>query len=180
MSQKFYISDLHLGHKTTFKFDRRPFNNLQEMEKTIIRNWNNTVGKSDDVYILGDMIVKKEGSGEILDALNGNKFLIRGNHDRINAEMKERYIWIKDYAEIKDNGRHVVLCHYPIAHWKNADYGTIHLHGHIHAGRDSRPFEEYKALMKQRGINYECYNVAAMFHYMNYTPRTLDEIQCRN
>jgi hypothetical protein len=69
-----------------------------------------------------------------------------------------------------------VLCHYPIAHWKNADCGTIHLYGHIHNGRDSRPFDEYVAAMKKRGFPYECYNVGAMLKYMNYTPRTLDEI----
>ena len=108
--------------------------------------------------------------------IKGNLYLVKGNHDRINAEMSKRFVWIKDYAEIKDNGRNVVLCHYPIAHWRNADYGTIHLYGHIHAGRDSRPFDEYKELMKQRNIPYECYNVGCMLSHMDYTPRTLDEI----
>ena len=77
---------------------------------------------------------------------------------------------------IKDGDNHVVLCHYPIAHWRNADYGYIHLYGHIHAGRDSRPFEDYKAEMRKRDIPYRCYNVGCMMPYMNYTPRTLDEI----
>lgn len=173
---KFYISDLHLGHKNAIDFDNRPFKDLQEMQDTIIKNWNGAVGRTDDVYILGDMFWKNEGAGEILEALNGNKFLILGNHDRVNAEMKKHFVWIKDYAEIKDNGRHVVLLHYPISHWRGADYGTIHLYGHIHDGRDNRPFEEYRYLMRQRGYPYECYNVGAMLSYMNYTPRTLDEI----
>lgn len=82
----------------------------------------------------------------------------------------------QDNAEIKDNGRNVVLCHYPIAHWCNADYGTIHLYGHIHAGRDSRPFGEYRKLMEKRGMFYECYNVGCVLPHIDYTPRTLDEI----
>lgn len=59
---------------------------------------------------------------------------------------------------------------------EGADYGTIHLYGHIHAGRDNRPFDEYKRSMIQREFPYMCFNVGCMLPYMNYTPRTLDEI----
>ena len=176
----YYISDLHIGHSKAIEFDNRPFQNLDEMEKVIIDNWNNTVKKGDKVYILGDMFWKNEGAVEILSKLKGQKHLVLGNHDRVNAEMRKHFVYVKDYDEIKDNGRSVVLCHYPIAHWRNADYGTIHLYGHIHQGRDNRPFEEYVVLMKQRGISYECYNVGCMMPYMNYTPRTLDEIILAN
>lgn len=100
---------------------------------------------------------------------------MRGNHDRLNAEMEKQFVWVKDYAEIKDENNHVILCHYPIAHWRNADYGTIHLFGHIHDGRDNRPFEEYRVAMQNRGFSYECYNVGCMLH--GYTPRTLEELR---
>ena len=30
--------------------------------------------------------------------------------------------------------------------------------------------------MRQRHLPYECYNVGCMLPYMNYTPRTLEEI----
>lgn len=173
---KYYISDLHIGHKNIIRFDQRPFFDLEDMKQTIIKNWNSVVTSGDDVYILGDMFWNNDDITEVLPQLKGNLYLVKGNHDRINAEMFKRFVWIKDYAEIKDNGRNVVLCHYPIAHWRNADYGTIHLYGHIHSGRDSRPFDKYKELMKQRNIPYECYNVGCMLPYMDYTPRTLDEI----
>lgn len=52
---KFYISDLHFGHKNILTFDNRPFFTLAEMEQTIISNWNNRVEKNDEVYVLGDM-----------------------------------------------------------------------------------------------------------------------------
>ena len=173
---KYYISDLHIGHKNIIRFDQRPFFDLSDMKQTIIKNWNSVVTSGDDVYILGDMFWNNDDIAEVLPQLKGNLYLVKGNHDRINTEMSKRFVWVKDYSEIKDNGRNVVLCHYPIAHWRNADYGTIHLYGHIHSGRDSRPFDEYKELMKQRNIPYECYNVGCMLPYMNYTPRTLDEI----
>lgn len=174
---KFYISDLHFGHENMLKFDKRPFSSLNEMKTALTANWNGAVGKSDEVYILGDAFWNNDEAAEVLSCLKGKKYLILGNHDRINSLMKQHYEWIKEYAEIKDNGRHIVLCHYPIAHWHNADYGYIHLFGHIHnSGRDTRPFNDYIAQMKQRGVPYECYNVGCMMPYMGYTPRTLDEI----
>lgn len=55
MTQKFYISDLHLGHKNCLSFDARPFETLEEMTETIISRWDNAVDEKDEVYILGDM-----------------------------------------------------------------------------------------------------------------------------
>lgn len=176
MNKKFYISDLHIGHKNIMVHDQRPFYDLEDMKQSIIQNWNSVVSSNDEVYILGDMFWNNDDIPDVLQQLKGNLYLIKGNHDRINSEMTKRFVWIKDYSEIKDNGRNVVLCHYPIAHWRNADHGTIHLYGHIHSGRDSRPFEEYVKLMKQREMPYRCYNVGCMLPYMDYTPRTLDEI----
>ena len=88
------------------------------------------------------------------------------------------FVWVKELETIKDGDNHIVLCHYPIAHC--ADYGYVHLYGHIHTGRDSDPFEEYAARMKARGLPYECYNVGCMLPYMDYTPRTLEEIRKSN
>ena len=171
---KFYTSDLHLGHKNIINFDARPFNSIEEMSKTIIENWNSVVSKNDDVYILGDFAWRNNIGYEVLKQLKGNKYLIKGNHDRLNSDIRSQFVWVKDYAEIKDGDKHIVLCHYPIAHWHNADYGTIHLYGHIHLGRDTRPFEEYKQAMQARGYPYECYNVGCMLH--DYKPVTLQEI----
>ena len=174
---KYYISDLHIGHSKVINFDSRPFFTLDEMHETIINNWNNTVNKNDDVYILGDFAWKNDVGLEVLKQLKGRKYLILGNHDRLNAELTGQFVWVKEMETIKDGDKHVVLCHYPIAHWRNSDYGYIHLYGHIHQGRDARPFEEYIAEMKKRNIPYECYNVGCMTSYMDYTPRTLKEIR---
>ena len=170
----FYIADLHIGHKNCLKFDERPFFTVEEMNRSIIANWNAVVGKDDDVYILGDFAWNKEEGDQVLKQLNGNKYLIRGNHDYPTEYMAETFVWIKDYAEIIDNGKRVILCHYPIAHWKNADRGAIHLYGHIHRSRDSTPFNDYRQLMRERGLPYECYNVGCMLH--DYYPKTLEQI----
>lgn len=56
----YYISDLHIGHTNAISFDGRPFANIDEMNNTIIGNWNSRVQKNDTVYILGDFIWAKE------------------------------------------------------------------------------------------------------------------------
>lgn len=147
------------------------------MLNEIVNNWNSTVSQNDEVYILGDMFWNNEDAAEILKTLNGKKYLILGNHDRVNADMRRHFVWIKEIETIKDGDKHVVLCHYPIAHWKNQSHGYIHLYGHIHMGRDSRPFETYKLMCSGIYLPFEAYNVGCMLPYMNYTPRTLEEVR---
>ncbi len=173
---KRYISDYHIGHANVLRFDARPFSSLDEMHDTIIDNWNRVVSPDDEVYILGDFAWNNDTGIEVLHQLKGRKYLIIGNHDRINAEISRQFIWVKDMETIKDGEKHVVLCHYPIAHWKNADKGYIHLYGHVHNGRDDEPFLQYTYQLKNQGFQHECYNVGCMKTYMNYTPRTLNEI----
>lgn len=83
----FYISDTHFDHKNIIAFDDRPFQTVEEMNSALIVNWNKAVSSSDVVYILGDFHWGKAKEWpEILEQLNGQKELIRGNHD-INMPM---------------------------------------------------------------------------------------------
>jgi calcineurin-like phosphoesterase family protein len=172
----FYISDLHLGHDKALTYDDRPFCTVDEQDAVIIERWNDRVGDRDNVYILGDCLWNNNLLFTVIKELKGRKHLILGNHDRIIASFYDVFTDMNTLIKIKDTGRIVSLCHYPIAHWEGADRGWYHLYGHIHAGRDSRPFLEYKREMLKRDIPYECYNVGCMLPYMDYTPRTLDEI----
>lgn len=54
---KYYISDLHFDHTNVIKFDNRPFKDVEEMNNTLINNWNSVVKKSDIVYVLGDFLL---------------------------------------------------------------------------------------------------------------------------
>ena len=42
----------------------------------------------------------------------------------------------------------------------------------------TKPFEKYLDILRSRGIPNRSYNVGCMLQYMNYTPRTLKEIEC--
>ena len=179
----YYISDLHFSHKNCLSYDNRPFNTIKEMNEALINNWNSVVTNEDTVYILGDMFwCNAEESIEILKRLNGKKRLIKGNHDRCHDNQFKKYFEkISDYAEINDNGRKVVLCHYPIPCFKNHFYNWYHLYGHVHNSFEWNMMENTKRQMKEL-YNKPCemYNVGAMMTYINYTPRTLDEIIVAN
>jgi len=70
-----------------------------------------------------------------LNRLQGNKFLIRGNHDRVGAypyKIPNGFGWVKDYHEMSFGGRRLVLFHYPVFEWYHAMKGTVSLYGHVH------------------------------------------------
>ena len=179
MSKKFYIADWHYDHANCIAFDNRPFKSVQEMNESLIERWNKVVSPGDTVYILGDMFwCKISDAIPVLDKLNGQKFLIKGNHDRCNDNVfASKFVKITGYLEIKDNDRNVVLCHYPIPCFKNHFYGWIHLYGHVHTSFESNMMEHTKYLMEELYTKpCKMFNVGAMMPYMDYTPRTLNEI----
>lgn len=179
MSKKFYIADWHYGHSNIIAFDGRPFKTLQEMNEVLVARWNDVVEPADIVYVLGDMFwCKFDVAIPVLDKLNGQKFLIKGNHDRCNdSRFLKKFVKVTEYLEIEDGGRKVVLCHYPIPCFKNHYYGWYHLYGHVHNSWEWDMMERDKRLMKeQHGHKCQMYNVGAMMPWMDYTPRTLEQI----
>lgn len=180
-----YIADLHFRHKNAIAFDNRPFSSIEEMEERLIENWNRVVQKGDTTYIVGDFCWGKEPAWlEIVPRLNGNKVLILGNHDLkgMSGKLKKYFADIKPYKEITDNKRHVILCHYPILFYKsswNADNYMIC--GHVHTTRENALLEEWRQTLRESCVDPgdsrgQIYNVGCMMPYMDYTPRTLDEI----
>ena len=72
-----YISDLHFGHKDIINFDHRPFRDVDEMDRCLIKLWNSRVQKNDDIYIVGDFACDNEKPEQwYLRQLRGNKHLI--------------------------------------------------------------------------------------------------------
>ena len=178
----YYISDLHFGHKNSLSFDNRPFADIEIHDQAIINNWNNTVSIDDDVYILGDISWHNATKTiEIFKSLNGRKHLIKGNHDSKllrNRELQSLFVEICSYKEIPlDNGKGIVLCHYPMPCFKDHYYGWIHLYGHVHNSFEYNMMESVKRQMEEL-YNIPClmYNVGVMMPYMDYTPRMLEEI----
>lgn len=175
----FYISDWHYGHKNILAYDNRPFKRVEEMNKVLVDRWNGAVSANDRVFVLGDMFWCTEKCAiPILQSLNGEKILIVGNHDTYKKkDFRDQFSRITEYMEIKDGDRNVVLCHYPMPCFKNHYYGWYHLYGHVHNSFEYNMMEHDK-MLQQELYGHPCnmFNVGAMMPWMNYTPRTLDEI----
>ena len=167
---KFYISDPHFGHEAIISFCNRPFTSVEEMDEELIKRWNNKVSNNDTVYILGDLIYKSDKPPEYyLDKLNGKKILIKGNHDGTwlkKVDVKKYFDGIYDYLEISDEGRWIVLSHYPFLEHNGKHRGSYHLHGHIH----NIESEALRYSNKEPKI----FNVSA--DMIRFEPMTLDEL----
>ena len=178
-----FLADAHFDDESIIAYDNRPFDSVGEMNEAMISNWNRVVTDPEDLtWILGDFCRgKAERWVELLSRLNGRKALILGNHDdRLSAEAARAYLEeIADYRVITVGEEHVVLCHYPILGFRDHYFGWIHLYGHVHTSYEWNVTENAKRLLKRLYVRDDVcrmYNTGAMLPYMNYTPRTLDEI----
>lgn len=178
MNRIMYISDLHFYHTNILMFDNRPWTDIEKMNEDLVEIWNKKVDDGDTVYILGDLAMKGgESLLNIVKRLNGHKILIKGNHDRISPQLaKEFNNKIYDYLEIKDDGRNVVLSHYPIPCFNKHYYGGFHLYGHLHVSKEWEIMEQVRHTFEEIGVPCLMYNVGCCVPYMEYEPKTLNEI----
>ena len=132
----FVTADLHFNHKSILKFTGRPFKDLDEMKSSIIDEINTKVEPTDILYNLGDLYFGKsqEELRELLSEIKCRMHFIRGNHDHDNfVKVMKEFGHVDDYLELKVNGQLIVMSHYPFAFWRNAHYGSIMFHGHMHS-----------------------------------------------
>ena len=133
----YFTADTHFNHDINKHF-KRPFETLEQMNETLIKNWNLRVNENDEIYILGDFYVGNNISDVemILKKLNGRKYFIKGNHDKFleNESFNKNYFeWIKEYYVLNYEKINIVLFHYPILIWDGFfENMAIHLYGHIH------------------------------------------------
>lgn len=140
MHSVWLISDTHFGHeKTCTVFKRedgsplRPFSSAEEMDEFMVKTWNERVRPKDKVYHLGDVVINRKALNT-LRRLNGDKVLIRGNHDIFKiTDYLEHFRDIRGYHVM--NG--MILSHVPIHEDSIARFGT-NIHGHLHANRVMR------------------------------------------
>lgn len=164
----YYTADTHFGHENIINHCSRPFADVEEMNEVIIGNWRGVVRPDDDIYILGDLIFKSSEPQSLLKQLTGRLHLIKGNHDTFikKTECREFFKSVDDLLEVDDEGRRVILCHYPLAEWNGFYRGAYHLYGHIH----NNDCEAQKIMAKIPN----CYNVG--MDCLNFLPMTLTQI----
>lgn len=107
-----------VSHDRGFIYEPRGFQNIHDMNKTIIKNWNNIVNPEDDVYCLGDIMLNDNEAGlNFLKQLKGNIHIVLGNHDTdTRAKLYKtcyNVVEVELALKIKYNGYHFFMTHYP-------------------------------------------------------------------
>jgi len=136
MPAVFLVSDTHFGHAGVCRFLRddgtklRPWDNSDEMDEYMVKAWNETVRPNDKVYHLGDVVINRKALS-IMHRLNGDKVLIRGNHDIFKDEdYRQHFRELRAYHVM--NG--MILSHIPI-HTESLGRFGVNIHGHLHYNR---------------------------------------------
>lgn len=139
----FFTSDTHFGHSKIIDYCKRPFSSIEEHDKALIQNWNNTVGQDDTVFHLGDFAYgNSQFIANIIKQLNGNIILIKGNHDlkNINPTLYNIFSDVVYQARILIDKQTVYLNHFPFLCFDHGDINlykdnySIQLFGHVHSG----------------------------------------------
>jgi len=133
----FLVSDTHFGHAGVCRFTRddgvtklRPWTDPDEMDEAMIARWNDRVRPNDKVYHLGDVVINRRALAT-LSRLNGDKVLIRGNHDIFrDDEYRQYFRELRAYHVM--NG--MILSHIPV-HAESLGRFGVNIHGHLHANR---------------------------------------------
>jgi len=139
MPSVFLVSDTHFGHAGVCRFLRedgtklRPWDNPEDMDEFMVEAWNQRVRPNDKVYHLGDVVINRRAL-KTLGRLNGDKVLIRGNHDIFrDTDYREYFRELRAYHVM--NG--CILSHVPVHEASLGRFG-VNIHGHLHANRVKR------------------------------------------
>lgn len=155
-----FTSDMHFGHRNVIRFCDRPFTDEKEMSEVLIKNWNDTVGREDFIFSLGDFSwwTGRHEVKKLVSQLRGRKYFIPGNHCK---EGMYELVDDPDFHECSDTvvlyvrGQEgdprftehkvieIVLNHYPLSCWSHSDYpNCFQFFGHIHS-RQNKPLIEF-------------------------------------
>lgn len=148
-----FTADTHFGHERTLELSKRPFETIEEMDNTLIENWNRVVGKNDLVWHLGDF-----GNYEVSNVLNGKINLLYGNYERKDiadnkitlSQLRNDYnfssVLTKNMFDCRLGDLEISIVHEP----SHMNSNNFNLFGHIHKLQ----------MVKRDGLNVgvDCHN----------------------
>jgi len=157
----------HFSHQGMCNFLRedgtkvRPWTDASDMDNALIKNWNSVVGPKDKVYHLGDVYIHRKAQ-HILQQLNGDKVLIKGNHDIFSLDNYTPYFRDIRAYHVLDR---MILSHVPV-HTESLGRFKGNVHGHLHANLVK--LSDGSADTRYRNVCVE---------HINYTPIELSVVQ---
>lgn len=172
MSNIFFISDTHFQHSkpyTTFLrpdgSPLRPHGSSEAGDLDMITKWNSRVTHSSKIYVLGDVMMgTNDKAFEILYRLNGEKILIKGNHD-----LAKPHKYLEHFKDIRGSHQFdgMIMTHIPI-HPDSLSRWHVNVHGHLH-------FNEVKGKREKPDPRY--LNVSVEQPWMDYAPISYEELK---
>lgn len=174
----FFTSDTHFGHANIIRFCKRPFENVEEMNEALIENWNKVVSDDDTVFHLGDFAFGGSGLwNSVIPRLNGQIYLIIGNHDRKNLRQgyMGKFADVLPQMQIQIEKRSIYLNHYPFlcygGSYRNDADAVWQLFGHVHSGPTS------SGLDCDRLVHLFPYQYDVGVDNNSYTPISWEEVK---
>jgi calcineurin-like phosphoesterase family protein len=182
MPSVFLVSDTHFGHAGVCRFTHentgvkiRPWTDPDEMDEAMVKLWNERVKPTDKIYHLGDVVINRKAL-KIMSRLNGDKVLIRGNHDIFKDEDYRQYFReLRAYHVM--NG--MILSHIPV-HADSLGRFGVNIHGHLHTRRvkkargvDARTGEVLYS--DEPDVRYHCVCV----EQTDFAPILFEDVICR-
>lgn len=157
--KRYFIADLHIGDRNILTYEHRPFESLDDMRSTIVKNWNNVVNDEDEVYLLGDI-----GDISVLEELKGHIIIVCGNHDNYE-EITKRFpdIEVNKHPIMID---YMWLSHKPIGYMP-PEIPYINIHGHLHRFEYGFPGRKWEDGNRYFSVSVE---------KINYTPISFNDI----
>ena len=151
MDKTYFIADTHFGDSAILRYENRPFENVSHMDNELISRWNSVVSDDDRVYVLGDF--GAEGyETEVISALNGKKYLIKGNHDVKSNDYyrKAGFEEVYDHPIILDN--FWILSHDAV--YVNINMPYANLFGHVHNSPVVKDYSDQHFCVSVERIDY--------------------------
>lgn len=166
MSNIFLAADHHFGHKNILNFTKqdgsrlRGFDSVEEMDEHLVQRHNSVVRPKDKI---GDLAMSTNATGlEILFRLNGEKVLIKGNHD-----LAKLSVYATHFKDVRPSHQldGLILTHIPI-HPESLSRWRANVHGHLHSNR----------VVNVKGIPDPKYFCVSVEQLDNYTPISPDAL----
>ena len=133
--KRFITSDWHLGDNRFKRLRREEFKDDKDMVDSLVKNHNELVEPNDLVIVVGDVQFDQAEENWLhhVERFNGNKILIRGNHDRIfeDSDFKPYFMEIFEEGsglDIKVGDIDCWATHHPSC----SRIDRFNLVGHIH------------------------------------------------
>lgn len=129
-------SDLHLADPSMLSAWNRPFRDVDEMNRHLLREWSRRVRPDETIICLGDVAHPDAWRNRrlVLDVRNcpGKRVLVLGNHDTDTAGLQDAGFETMWPTALYAGDPPLALSHAPL---RRVPPTAVNVHGHLHGGR---------------------------------------------